>query len=116
MVSVHDVLRGASLLLSLDGDRNSMLIRAADVEDVLSSHPQISHIDIRRHIHSGQMADMDGTVRIRQCAGHKRSVEFLFHYMIFIDISSLIVYTLPSSLLRRVRALLNSPIRVIIST
>ena len=93
-------------------------------QKILSPHPQIPHIDICRHIYTGQVTDMNGTVRIRQRTGHKRSVEFLFHYDVTVNIFQIspirkftkIYYTLPSSLLRRVRALLNSPIRVISST
>ena len=51
-------MRGTSFLLSLDGDRHSMLIGSADIEDVLPFHPEISDINICRDIHTGEVADM----------------------------------------------------------
>jgi hypothetical protein len=62
-----------------------VLIRAADIEDILTLHSEISHIDIRRDIHTGKVTDVDRTVGVWKRAGHKRSVEFLAH-IIFVFI------------------------------
>ena len=79
MIFVHYILRGHSVGACLYGDRHAVLIGAADEEDILSPHPEISYIYVGRHIDSGQMADMHRTVGVRQSACHKRSLEVLFH-------------------------------------
>ena len=83
MIPVHDVLRSAAFLLSLDGDRHTMLIGTADIEDILTPHPQVPHIDVCRHIYTGQVTDVHRTVRVWKCAGHQRSVEFLCHILLY---------------------------------
>jgi hypothetical protein len=65
VISVNDILRSATLVLCLDCDRNTMLIRTADIKNILASHTKISHIDVCRNIHSSKVTDMHRTVRIR---------------------------------------------------
>ena len=83
VVLVHNILWGTSLLPSLDSNRHAMLIRPTDIKNILSLHPQISHIDIGRNIHSGKMSDMHRAIGVRQRAGHQSSFEFLVHYSVF---------------------------------
>ena len=79
VVLVHNVLRRTALLAGLDGDGHSVLVRAADVEHVLAAHPEIPDIDIGRYIDAGKVADVNGTVGVRQRAGHQGSFVILFH-------------------------------------
>ena len=79
MVLVHDVLRGDPVGPRLDRDRHSVLVGAADEQDVLAPHPLISHEYVCWHIDSGQMADVHGAVGVRQRACHKSSLEILLH-------------------------------------
>ena len=80
MVPVHHILRRTSLFPGLYGDRHPMLVRAADEQDILSPHPEIPHIYVRRDIDSGKMSDMHRTVGVRQSACHKCPTEiFVFH-------------------------------------
>ena len=105
MIAVHDILRGASLLLRLDRDRHTMLIRATHIQHILTSHSQISHIDVRRDIYTGEMSDMHRTIGIRQRTGYQSSVEILTHYILYLYFY---LYTRPNSLLRRVLVLVRS--------
>ena len=79
VILVHNILRRAALLTGLDRDRHTVLVAAAYIEHILSPHPEISDVDIRRHIDTGEMADVDRAVGIRQRTGHKCSFEFLIH-------------------------------------
>ena len=79
VVTVHDILRGTALHAGLDRDRDSVLIASADIKHILSPHPEVPDVDVRRHVYPGQMTDVDRSVGIRQRTGHKCSLEFLFH-------------------------------------
>ena len=79
VVAVHDILRGTALHAGLDRDRDSVLIASADIKHILSPHPEVPDVDVRRHVYPGQMTDVDRPVGIRQRTGHKCSLEFLFH-------------------------------------
>ena len=81
VVAVYDVLRGATLLAGLDGDRNSVLVASADVKHILPPHPEVPDIDVRRHIDPCKMADVNRPVGIRQRTRHQCSLEFLFHIL-----------------------------------
>ena len=78
MIPIHNILRRASFLLCLNGNRNSMLVRTADIEYVLTLHPEISHIDVSRNIYSGKVSDMYWTVGVWKRTGHKSPGEFFF--------------------------------------
>ena len=79
VILVHNILRRAALLTGLDRNRHTVFVAAAYIEHILSPHPEISDVDIRRHIDTGEMADVDRAVGIRQRTGHKCSFEFLIH-------------------------------------
>ena len=53
VILVHNILRRAALLTGLDRNRHTVLVAAADIEHILSPHPEISDVDIRRHIDTG---------------------------------------------------------------
>ena len=86
VVAVHDVLRGASLLAGLDRNRHAMLVGAADIQHFPAAHPQVADIDISRHIDTGQVADVDRTVGVRQRTGHEGSFELFVHYFVFFSL------------------------------
>ena len=64
-----------------------MLIRSAYIQHVLPFHPEVTHVNIRWHINTGKVADMHGTVRIRQRTGHKSSFVVSAHIFILIILS-----------------------------
>ena len=70
MVPVDDVLRGHSLLQSLDGNGYPVFIRSADENNVLFIHPEEANIDIGRNIYPGKVPDVDGPVGIWQSGGN----------------------------------------------
>ena len=78
---VHDILRCASLLFGLDGDRHPVLVGAADEKHILAFHPQISHINVGRHINPGKMADMHRSVCVRKRTCDKCPFVIVFHIL-----------------------------------
>jgi len=66
MVAVNHLLRGDALLAGFKGDRNSMLVRAADGNDVLAAHPEVTGIDIRRHVNPCKVPYVYWSVGIRK--------------------------------------------------
>ena len=98
MILVHDVLRGNALLAGLDGDGHAVLVGAADEHHVLPAHAQVADIDVSGNVSAGQVADMDRTVGIGQCAGHKGSlITHFFSLPSFLLMFFLISVSLPSS-------------------
>ena len=79
VVTVHDILGRNALLAGLDGDGYAMLIRAANRNYVGTLQSQVARIDIRRHIDTCQVADMDRTIGIGKCRGNEVSFECFCH-------------------------------------
>ena len=79
MITVYHILWGDAFFLGTDGNGHAMLIRPADKKHVFFLQTKVTHINIRRHIHACKMADMHGTVGIRQGRCHGGSFEFLLH-------------------------------------
>ena len=78
VVLVHDVLGCDAPLAGLDGDGDAVLVGAANEDNVLAPHPEVTDIDVTGDIGTGQMADMDRTVGVRKRTGHKGS--FVGHF------------------------------------
>ena len=94
MVSVDDVLRSHTLLLCLDGNRNTVLVRAADEKNILPAKPLIPHIYVSRHIDSGEMTNVNGTIRVRERTGHQlSSVILVFHIYISLYINKIALFS-----------------------
>ena len=78
MVFVDNILRRDPFLTGLDGDRHPVFVRTAHRNHIGTPQTQVTGIDVRRDIHPGQMADMNGPVGIRQ--GRSNQITFvLFH-------------------------------------
>ena len=77
MIAVNDLLRGDTLLAGTLGHRHAMLITAAHEQHVLTLQAQVAHVDVGRHIYASQVANVDGTVSIRQRRRHQRPRKFL---------------------------------------
>ena len=76
LVEMIDVLFGSfSGHLCAEGDGDAMFIGAANVEDVIALEPFEARIAIARQIGPGDVAKMEGAVRI----GERRRDEDLFH-------------------------------------
>ena len=85
MVAVHDLLGGDALLAGALGHGHAVLVATADEQHVLALQTQVAHIDVGRHIHASQMANVDRTVSIGQRCRHQRTGKFLLflHCLIF---------------------------------
>ena len=85
MVAVHHILRGDTLLTGTNRDGHTMLIRTTDKQHLALLQSQVAHIDICRHIYTGQVTDMNTTIGVGQCRRHRRSLEslVLFHFYLF---------------------------------
>lgn len=66
MITVNDILWRYALLAGFDGDGNTMFVAAADEEDLLTLATQVAGIDVGRNVHTSQMADVYGSVGVRQ--------------------------------------------------
>ena len=82
MIAVADILRCNALFLGTQGDRHTVLITTANEDHFLLLESQIAHIDVGRNVHSCQMSNVNATVCIRQCSGHRGAFEFLFFHLI----------------------------------
>ena len=58
MVTIHYVLRGYPFFLCFNGNGHTMFIRSADKNNLFSFMTQITYINIRRDINTGQMTDI----------------------------------------------------------
>ena len=79
MIFINYILRRAALLTRFNGNWYAMFVGAANIQHIFTPEPEVAHINVGRHIHTCQMSYMNGTVGIRQRAGYKGSLEFLFH-------------------------------------
>ena len=79
MVAVDDVLGSNPFLAGLQSDGNSVLVAAADQSDFAAVETKVTCIYVGRHIHTGQMADMDGPVGVGQSCCDEGS--FMFHQL-----------------------------------
>jgi hypothetical protein len=70
---IHDRLGRLFLFISAYGHGNAMLVRPANMNDVIALEAMIANIDIRRQICSREMTQMDITVRVRQSTGYQNS-------------------------------------------
>ena len=95
VVLVHDVLRRDALGARLDGDGHAVFVGAAHEDDVLPAQAEIADIDVAGDVGTGQVADMDGTVRVRKGAGHEGSL-----VVVHFNLPSLILIFFLSSLMR----------------
>ena len=95
VVLVHDVLRRDALGARLDGDGHAVFVGAAHEDDVLAPQPEVADIDVAGDVGAGQVADMDGTVRVRKRAGHEGSL-----VVVHFNLPSLILMVFLSSLMR----------------
>ena len=86
VVAVNDLLRGDALLAGALGHGHAVLVAAAHKQHVLALQTQVAYIDVGRHIHASQVADVNWTVSIGQRRRHQRPRKFLLflHCHIFI--------------------------------
>ena len=97
VVAVHDVLRGDALLAGLDGDGDAVLVAAADEHHVLAAHAEIADVDVAGDVGAGEVADMDGAVRVGKGTGDQGSFA---HTIIMYRYSFLSLPSFPSSIFR----------------
>ena len=77
VVLVDDILRGNPLLAGLYRNGYAVFVRSANRNDILAPQAQVTRIDVRRNIDSGQVADMYGTVGVRKRRSNQVAFEFL---------------------------------------
>ena len=68
VVAVYHVLGRDALFLGAYGDGHSVLVATADEHHLLLLQAQIAHVDVCRHVDSGQVSDVDSTVGVWQCS------------------------------------------------
>src|SRR5690606_35632689 len=73
MVFVYNLLRTNTFFLSFYRDGCAMLIRAANMQHIVTVEALKTSKDIRRNIGSCQMSDMEESVCIRQCGSYSKS-------------------------------------------
>ena len=61
-----------------------MLIAASDEHHLFALETEIAHIDVGRHVDTGQMTNMHAAVGIGQCSRDKRAFEFLLIHEIYL--------------------------------
>ena len=81
MVAVHDVLRRDTFGFRLDGDWHTVLVRAANHNHVFTFESEIAGVDVGRHIHTGEVSDVDRTVCVWQSCCNQRAFEFFFFHI-----------------------------------
>ena len=79
VVTVNNILWGNALLTCPDGDGHSVFVRPADEEYIFLLQAQVTHVDVGRNIHTGEVANVYGTVGVGQRRSDGCSFEFLFH-------------------------------------
>lgn len=84
VVAVNHLLWCAALLAGAYGDGHAMLVATADKQHVTFLQAQVAHINVGRHIHPGQMADVHTAISVWQGGGNQRTVKFLFHYILLL--------------------------------
>ena len=80
MVAVAHILRRDTLFLGPQGDGNTVLIAAADEDNLLLFESQIAHVDVGRHVDSRQMTNVNAPVGIGQCRRNRGAFELLFFH------------------------------------
>ena len=79
VVAIHNVLRSNAFLTGFDGDRHTMFVASADHDDVATLSTEIACIDVGRDVNTCEVADMDGSVSIRESRRYESAFEILFH-------------------------------------
>ena len=77
MVTVHDILGCDALVAGLYGDGHTVLVAATDEKHLLATEAEIAGVDVSGDINAGEMADMHGTIGVRQRRGDQSPFEFL---------------------------------------
>ncbi|OPZ81765.1 MAG: hypothetical protein BWY77_00489 [bacterium ADurb.Bin431] len=86
-VFVDDLLGRHPRLFSGDGDGHAVLIGAADIDHIALFEALVAHIDVRRQISPGEVAEMDRPVGVGQGAGHQQALVFLLLLLAHVDCS-----------------------------
>ena len=84
VVTVHDVLRCAALLLGADGDGHAVLVASADEEHLLLFQAQVSCVNVGRHVDARQVSYVYRPVGVGQRRGDGGTFEFLFHIVVML--------------------------------
>jgi hypothetical protein len=71
MVSVHDLLRRNTLAIGANRNRDTVLVGAADENDIAPPEPLVPDVNIRRNVGPGQMAQVQGPVGVWKGGGYK---------------------------------------------
>ena len=80
VVAVDHILRRDALLAGANRDGHTVLVTSADKHHLALLQAQVAHIDISRHVHTGQMPDVHSAISIGQRRRHRRTLKSLvFH-------------------------------------
>ena len=78
VITVYDILRGASFAAGLYGDGHAVLVASADEQDIFAAHPEVSHIDVGGDVYSCKVTDVHRSVGIWKRTGDKGARKFIF--------------------------------------
>ena len=85
MIAVYHLLNRDAFLACADCYGHTVLVATADEHHFLLLQAQIAHVDVCRHIHASQVADVYSTVGVGQSRCHGGAFELvLFHYIMFL--------------------------------
>ena len=82
VVTIHDLLRRDAFLACALRHRHTVLVRPAYEHHFLALQAQVPYIDVRRHVHAREVADVHPAVGVGQRRRHRRSLEALFHILL----------------------------------
>ena len=86
VITVAHSLRSYTLFLGTQGDRNTVLVAAADEDDIFFFQSQIACVNICRDVHSCKVSYMNATVCIRQGSRNGGSLKFLLSHKLIVCI------------------------------
>ena len=83
VITIHHVLWGDALLAGSHRDGHTVLIASADKQHILLLQSQVTYIDVGWYVNASQMTDVNTTVCIGQCRGHRSPLKFGFYPTFF---------------------------------
>ena len=84
MIAVYHILRGNALVLSLDGDRHTVLVAASDHGYGAPLQAQVSGINVGRHVNAGQMPYVYRAVGVRESGGYEGTFILLHRDYVYV--------------------------------
>ena len=81
VIAVYHLLHGDALLACTDSNGHTMLVASAYKHHLFLLQAQIAHVDVGRHIHTSQVANVHTTIGIRQSSRDGGAFKFVFFHL-----------------------------------